>query len=82
VRPDARFTFVVASITAPAWSPSVTFNLGKETGKSSCRRPEQIVVADHLTSEIGAFVVSREARGSDEPLRSSCTSRVRFHFVR
>ena len=40
---DARLTSVVASITAPAQSPPVAFNLGSTTGKSSCRRPEHLI---------------------------------------
>jgi hypothetical protein len=40
----------VASTPAPARSPSVSFNLGSVTGKSNCRSPAGVVVANHLAS--------------------------------
>jgi hypothetical protein len=43
---DARLTQVVASITAPARSPSVAFTLGSGTGKSSCRFEADLIVVD------------------------------------
>lgn len=74
---DARLTPVVASITAPAQSPSVAFTLGSETGKSSCRFEADLIVVDHQLFRL--FYVPPWQDAQNATLVADLTNAVSLH---